>query len=168
MTTPEHRQPQQPRREWELLEHPPYSSDLGPSDFHLFGTLENHFVGRCFADDKEVETEVRKWLTTVNRLLCWGFRRTGKAMRQVYQCWLRICREINVFPRFGYQYFTFYIYSWPICWHSLVHSFLVHDDMYFTVLSNFEYEIFMPNKSPLEPTRFVLYSNALSLSYYCF
>jgi hypothetical protein len=34
---------------------------------------------------------------TVKRLLiCW-FRLTGKAMGQVYQCWWRICREINVF-----------------------------------------------------------------------
>jgi hypothetical protein len=46
--------------------------------------------GKRFADDEEVETEVRKWL-------CSGFRRTGKAMGQVYQCWWRICREINVF-----------------------------------------------------------------------
>jgi hypothetical protein len=35
--------------------------------------------------------------TTVKRILCSGFRRTGKAMGQVYQCWWRICREINVF-----------------------------------------------------------------------
>jgi hypothetical protein len=38
--------------------------------------------------------------TTGRRLLCYGFRRTGNAMKQVHQCWLRICREINVFPRF--------------------------------------------------------------------
>jgi hypothetical protein len=37
--------------------------------------------------------------TTVKRLLCCGFRRTGKAMGQVYQwCW-RIYREINVFSQ---------------------------------------------------------------------
>jgi hypothetical protein len=35
---------------------------------------------------------------TAVRLLCCGFRRSGKAMRQVYQCWWRICREINVYP----------------------------------------------------------------------
>jgi hypothetical protein len=34
--------------------------------------------------------------TTVKRLLCCGFRRTGKAMEQVYRCWW-LCREINVF-----------------------------------------------------------------------
>jgi hypothetical protein len=47
--------------------------------------------GKCSADDEEVETEVRKCLrTTVKRLLCCGFRRTGKAMGQVYQCLWKI------------------------------------------------------------------------------
>jgi histone-lysine N-methyltransferase SETMAR len=46
--------------QWGLHEHSPYSPDLAPSDFHLFGPLENHLVGKCFADDEEVETEVRK------------------------------------------------------------------------------------------------------------
>jgi hypothetical protein len=51
------------------------------------------------ADDARPDAEVAK--TTVKRLLCCGFRRTGKAMGQVYQCW-RICREMNVFSRFEY------------------------------------------------------------------
>jgi histone-lysine N-methyltransferase SETMAR len=48
--------------QWELLEHPPYSPDLAPSDFHLFGPQKNHLGGKSFADDKEAETEVQKWL----------------------------------------------------------------------------------------------------------
>jgi hypothetical protein len=48
--------------------------------------------------------------TTVKRLLCCGFRRNGKAMGQVYQCRLRICREINVSPGFEYRVLTFYIH----------------------------------------------------------
>jgi histone-lysine N-methyltransferase SETMAR len=47
--------------QWELLEYPIYSSDLAPSDFHLFCPLKNHLVGKGFADE-EVETEVWKWL----------------------------------------------------------------------------------------------------------
>jgi hypothetical protein len=35
--------------------------------------------------------------TAVKRLLCCGFRHPGKAMGRVYQCWWRICREVNVF-----------------------------------------------------------------------
>jgi histone-lysine N-methyltransferase SETMAR len=31
--------------QWELLEHPPYSTDLALSDFHLFGPLKNHLGG---------------------------------------------------------------------------------------------------------------------------
>jgi hypothetical protein len=40
--------------------------------------------------------------TTVKRLLCCGFRRTGKAKGQLYQCWWRISREINIFTRFEF------------------------------------------------------------------
>jgi hypothetical protein len=58
--------------------------------------------------------------TTVIRLLCCGFRRTGKAAEQVYQCWWRICREINVFRGSNIMCFTFYINLWPVCWLSLV------------------------------------------------
>jgi histone-lysine N-methyltransferase SETMAR len=47
---------------WELLEHPPYSPNLDPSDFHQFGELKNHLGGKRFTDDEEVETEVQKWL----------------------------------------------------------------------------------------------------------
>jgi hypothetical protein len=35
--------------------------------------------------------------TTVKILLHCGFRRTGKEMGQVCQCWWRICREIKAF-----------------------------------------------------------------------
>jgi histone-lysine N-methyltransferase SETMAR len=37
----------------------PYSPELAPSDFHLFGHLKNHFGGKRFADDEDVEMEVR-------------------------------------------------------------------------------------------------------------
>jgi hypothetical protein len=35
--------------------------------------------------------------TTVKRLLCCGFGRTGKVTEQVHQCSWRICQEIYVF-----------------------------------------------------------------------
>jgi hypothetical protein len=35
---------------------------LAPSAFHQFGKLKKQFGGKGFADDEEVETEVRKWL----------------------------------------------------------------------------------------------------------
>jgi histone-lysine N-methyltransferase SETMAR len=48
--------------QWELLEHPPYSLDMAPSDFHLFDPLKSYLGGKHFTDDEEVETKVRKWL----------------------------------------------------------------------------------------------------------
>jgi hypothetical protein len=43
--------------------------------------------------------QVRKWLRQLSK----DFRRTGKAMGQVYQSWWRICREINIYSRFEYH-----------------------------------------------------------------
>jgi hypothetical protein len=42
--------------------------------------------------------------TTVKILvLYFRFRRSGKMVGHVYQCWWKICREINVLSRFKYQ-----------------------------------------------------------------
>jgi hypothetical protein len=68
-------------------------------DFNLFG-------------GREVETEVRKWLRQQSKdFHAAGFDATGEAMGEVYQCWWRICQEINVFffPGLNITYFTFYI-----------------------------------------------------------
>jgi hypothetical protein len=65
--------------------------------------VEKFSQGRLkVADD---ETEVSKWLRQVKRLLCCGFRCTGKAMWQVYQCWSRIYREMSIFSKFEYNMF---------------------------------------------------------------
>jgi hypothetical protein len=50
---------------------------------------------------------------TVKRQLRCGFRRTGKAMGQVYRCWWRICRETGIFSRFEYHMF-YILYSFVI------------------------------------------------------
>jgi hypothetical protein len=59
-------------------------------------TIGGEKRGKRFADDEEVEMELRKWLRQ-NLNLCCGFRRTDKEVGQVYQCWWRICQVINVF-----------------------------------------------------------------------
>jgi hypothetical protein len=59
----------------------------------------------------EVEMELRKCLGQQSkRLLCSGFRRSDKAMGQVYQCRWRICREINGFFATNIICCTFYIH----------------------------------------------------------
>jgi len=47
---------------FEVLKHPPYSPDLAPSDFHLFGPMKENLQGQKFADDNEVMEAVQSWL----------------------------------------------------------------------------------------------------------
>jgi hypothetical protein len=47
---------------WDFFEHPACSSDLVPSDFHLFPTLKEFLDGRCFSSDEEVKDTVKEWL----------------------------------------------------------------------------------------------------------
>jgi hypothetical protein len=58
------------------------------------------------ADDARPSAEVAE----TAGLLCCGLRSTGKAIGQVYQCWWRIYREINVFSRFHCHMF-YVLYS---------------------------------------------------------
>jgi len=44
-----------------LLDHPPYSPNLAPSDFHLFLRLKKHLARKKFDDDGEVQEEVMTW-----------------------------------------------------------------------------------------------------------
>lgn len=43
---------------FEELNHPPYSPDLAPSDFYLFGILKKRFRGQRFDSDEEVKEAV--------------------------------------------------------------------------------------------------------------
>ncbi|PNF13621.1 hypothetical protein B7P43_G17418 [Cryptotermes secundus] len=47
---------------WNLLTHPPYSPDLAPSDFYLFGRLKSDLQGMQFVDDDAVIQNVREWI----------------------------------------------------------------------------------------------------------
>ena len=43
-----------------VIEHPPYSPDLSPCDFFLFGRLKKMIRGRHFEDRQALEKEVRR------------------------------------------------------------------------------------------------------------
>jgi len=45
---------------YELLEHPSYSPDLAPSDFHLFPNLKKFVAGKRFRSNEEVIAD--KWI----------------------------------------------------------------------------------------------------------
>jgi transposase len=47
---------------WKLLSHPPYSPDLAPSDYLLFGLLNDQLRGHHYETDEAVQEAVRSWL----------------------------------------------------------------------------------------------------------
>ena len=49
---------------WGQMDHSLYSSDLVPSDFHLFLHLKKFLGGKRFDDDDDLKDEVQKCLTS--------------------------------------------------------------------------------------------------------
>jgi len=47
---------------FQYLDHPPYSLDLAPSDYHLFPGLKKKLKGRHFSSNTEVTAVAQKWL----------------------------------------------------------------------------------------------------------
>jgi histone-lysine N-methyltransferase SETMAR len=45
----------------EQFDHPPYSRDLAPSDFHVFLHLKTLLGGQRFHDDNDVKEAVSTW-----------------------------------------------------------------------------------------------------------
>lgn len=52
---------------WELLEHPPYSPDIAPSDYHLFSNLKAYMRGRRFESRAALGSAVYQWSKTLQR-----------------------------------------------------------------------------------------------------
>jgi hypothetical protein len=51
--------------QWEVFEHPLYSPDLAPSDFHLSLHLKRFLAAERFSGDDEVKTAVQHWVKTL-------------------------------------------------------------------------------------------------------
>ncbi|GFU17889.1 histone-lysine N-methyltransferase SETMAR [Trichonephila clavipes] len=49
---------------WETLDHPPYSPDMMPCDFHVFGPLKKHLKGKCFNSDDVLKDTVKDWVSS--------------------------------------------------------------------------------------------------------
>ena len=48
--------------DFQCLNHPPYSLNLAPSDYHLFPGLKKQLKGRHFSSDAEVIAATETWL----------------------------------------------------------------------------------------------------------
>ncbi|UYV68232.1 hypothetical protein LAZ67_5003540 [Cordylochernes scorpioides] len=49
--------------EWGVIQHPPYSPDLVPTDYHLFCSMSNHMRGTTF-DDEDLKTWLNNFFDT--------------------------------------------------------------------------------------------------------
>jgi len=47
---------------WQVLDHPPYSPDLAPSDYHLFPNMKTWLATERFDDDAKLQAGVNEWL----------------------------------------------------------------------------------------------------------
>ncbi|MEZ0498439.1 hypothetical protein [Sphingomonas sp. IW22] len=49
---------------WEILQHPPYSPDIAPSDFYLFRAVANDLRGVTFDCDEDVRIWLEEWFSS--------------------------------------------------------------------------------------------------------
>ena len=61
---------------WEVFDHPPYSPDLTPNDFHLFLRLKNFLFSQCqrFQNDREAEMSFTQWFQSQAANFCRGIQ----------------------------------------------------------------------------------------------
>jgi [histone H3]-lysine36 N-dimethyltransferase SETMAR len=50
-----------------LVPHPPYSSDLAPSNYCIFGTMKNYLWRKTYSNFQQLSTAVRKWLKMTDK-----------------------------------------------------------------------------------------------------
>jgi len=69
---------------WDILEHPPYSPDLAPSDYHVFPALKEHLSGQRFENDEEVTEAVNRFLREAGKN--WYDAGINKLVVQLQKC----------------------------------------------------------------------------------
>lgn len=66
---------------FQQLPHPPYSLDLAPSDYYLFGHLKKALRGRRFLSDEELKGATKQWfLGQSQEFFCQG-------INKLYEWW---------------------------------------------------------------------------------
>lgn len=73
---------------YELVQHPPYSPDLAPSDYYLFPNLKRMLQGTRFHSNSEVETQTTAYFEGLPK----SFYETG--IKMLEKRWNR-CIELK-------------------------------------------------------------------------
>ena len=56
---------------FQLLNHPPYSPDLAPTDYHVLRSLKDYVHGHNFYSDEEVIYAVNDWFEQQDKNSSW-------------------------------------------------------------------------------------------------
>jgi transposase len=73
---------------WELFDHPPYSPDLAPSDYHLFTYLKNWLESQSFNSSEELTGRCQNMTELTSGRLFWHrHTKTYSLILQVPQFW---------------------------------------------------------------------------------
>ena len=52
---------------WEMTSHPPYSSDLAPSDYHLFRNLQNFFNRKNVSNNDDIKSHLAEFFAVKHK-----------------------------------------------------------------------------------------------------
>ena len=82
-----------------FLDHPPYSPDLDPSDYHLFPGLKKQLKGRHFSSDAEVIAAAQTWLD--GQLSEFFFEWLAEVRARGWEVYWASCEVCWINPEFG-------------------------------------------------------------------
>ncbi|PNF23181.1 hypothetical protein B7P43_G02737 [Cryptotermes secundus] len=89
---------------FDVMAHPPYSPDLAPSDYHLFGPLKEALRGRRFTSDQEVKEAVHVWLATQPKTFF------SEGIRKLVQRWTKCVEKQGDCIKKLILMYVFYLY----------------------------------------------------------
>ena len=69
---------------WEVLPHPPYTSDLAPSDYNLFWSMQNALTGIRFTSEQGIKNWLDSFLSAKPAQFFWdGIQKSPKRWEKV-------------------------------------------------------------------------------------
>ena len=74
---------------FEVMAHPPYSPELAPSDYHLFGPLKEALRGRRFISGQEVKEVEHAWLAAQPKTFF------SEGIRKLVQRWTKCVEKLG-------------------------------------------------------------------------
>ena len=74
---------------WEVLPHPPYSSDIAPSNYYLFRSMAHDLADQQFCSYEDIEKWLDSWIASKDEHL----RRNG--IRALPERWAKVVANVG-------------------------------------------------------------------------